>query len=251
MIQAFTRTWASFARRRNRITKRYPITNQRRYLRLHYVFFLTALLLPATLPGQSRNVGSIARAVDEHYNRLASLKGTFSEIYKGPGASRTESGSLWLKKPGRMRWEYHEPREKLFLTDSDNAYFYVPGEPQARQASLKKIDDIRSPLRYLLGKTKLAKEFDGLSLASDVAPLQPERIVLRGIPKGMNDRISEVLLEISPAHQITRIVIQETDGATTDFRFSEMHENVPLQDSLFRFNPPPGIKVIQDDQVAP
>jgi len=66
----------------------------------------------------------------------------------------------------------------------------------------------------------------------------------------MNERISEVLLEISSAHQITRIVIQEIDGATTDFRFSGMQENVPLQDSLFRFNPPQGIKVIQDDQVA-
>ena len=221
-------------------------------MRLHYVTFLIviAFLPPATLSGQSKSAGSIAGAVDEHYNRLASLKGTFSEIYKGPGASRSESGSLWLKKPGRMRWEYHEPREKLFLTDSENAYFYVLGEPQARKASLKKIDDIRSPLRYLLGKTKLAKEFDGLSLAPDVAPLQAGNTVLRGVPKGMTDRISEVLLEISPAHQITRILIQGVDGTTTDFRFSDMQENTPLPDSLFRFNPPPGIKVIQDNQVA-
>jgi len=211
---------------------------------------LTSLAAALSLHGQAVNVSSVARAVDEHYNRLSSMKASFSEIYKGPGALRSESGALWLKKPGRMRWEYREPRPKLFLTDSENAYFYVPGEPQARKASLKKIDDIRSPLRYLLGKTKLAREFDGLSLAPDVAPLQPGGIVLRGIPKGMNDRISEVLLEISPAHQITRIVIQETDGATTDFRFSEMQENVPLRDSLFRFNPPQGIKVIQDDQVA-
>jgi len=223
------------------------------YLRPYYLIplILASLSIASCLQGQPSNVSALARAVDEHYNRLTSLSGNFAEIYKGPGALRSESGALWLKKPGRMRWEYREPRPKLFLTDSQNAYFYVPGEPQARKASLKKIDDIRSPLRYLLGKTKLTREFDGLSLAPDVAPLQPRGIVLRGVPKGMNDRISEVLLEISPAHQITRIVIQETDGATTDFRFSEMHENVPLQDSLFRFNPPPGIKVIQDDQVAP
>lgn len=211
---------------------------------------MVSLLLAPFAPSQPVNVTATARAVDEHYNRLNSFSGDFVEIYKGPGASRSESGVLRLKKPGRMRWEYREPRPKLFLTDSENAYFYVPGEPQARRASLKKIDDIRSPLRYLLGKTKLAKEFDGLSLASDVAPLQPGGIVLRGVPKGMTDRISEVLLEISPAHQITRIVIQEIDGAVTDFRFSGMQENIPLQDSLFRFTPPPGIKVIQDDQVA-
>src|SRR5215831_3069946 len=177
MIQATTCTWANSGRRRNQVPKGYPIANQRRYLRLHHVIFLTAFLLPATLLGQSRSVGSIARAVDEHYNRLASLKGTFSEIYKGPGASRTESGSLWLKKPGRMRWEYHEPREKLFLTDSDNAYFYVPGEPQARKTPLKNLDDIRSPLRYLLGKTRLAKEFDALSFAPDIPPLEPGGVV--------------------------------------------------------------------------
>src|SRR5262249_549566 len=200
--------------------------------------------------GQAIDVASTARAVDDHYNQLKTFKGSFAEIYRGPGVSRSESGTVWLKKPGRMRWEYHEPREKLFLTDSENAYFYVLGEPQARKASLKKIDDIRSPLRYLLGKTKLAKEFDGLSLAPDVAPLQAGNTMLRGLPKGMTDRISEVLLEISPAHQITRILIQGVDGTTTDFRFSDMQENTPLPDSLFRFNPPPGIKVIQDNQVA-
>ena len=211
---------------------------------------LAYLLLGLFSQGQQVDVAATARAVDEHYNHLTSFTGAFTEIYKGPGASRSESGILWLKKPGRMRWEYREPREKLFLTDSENAYFYIPGEPQARRASLRKIDDIRSPLRYLLGKTKLTKEFDALSYAPDVTPLQPKGVVLRGIPKGMNDRISEVLLEISPAHEITRIVIQEIDSAVTDFRFSDMQENISLPDGLFRFNPPPGVRIIQDDQVA-
>src|SRR5262249_22415762 len=149
-----------------------------------------------------------------------------------------------------MRWEYREPKEKLFLTDSENAYFYGPGERQAKKTPLKKIDDIRSPLRYLLGKTKLEKELDHLSLAPDIAPLQPGGVVLRGIRIGMTDRIAEVLLEISPGHQITRIVLRGVDDATTDFRFSEMQENVPVADGFFRFNPPPGVQIIRDDQVA-
>ena len=204
------------------------------------------------IPGWSfaQDVLKTARAVDEHYNRLQSSKAAFTEIYSAPGISRTESGTMWLKKSGKMRWEYREPKEKLFLTDSQNAYFYVPGERQARKTSLKKIDDMRSPLRYLLGKTKLEKELDGLSLAPDTAPLQAGDVVLRGIPKAMADRISEILLEVSPAHQITRIVIQSTDGATTDFRFSGIEENVAVPDSLFHFNAPPGVATIQDDQVA-
>jgi outer membrane lipoprotein carrier protein len=212
---------------------------------------LVALLTGLASPVQAADAVSAARAVDEHYNRLQSFKGAFTEIYQAPGISRSESGVLWLKKPGKMRWEYREPKSKLFIVDSQNAYFYVPGERQARKTSLKKIDDIRSPLRFLLGKTKLEKELDGLSLAPDVVPLQPGGLVLRGVPKSMRERISEVLLEISPAHQITRIVIQGTDGTSTDFRFSQMEDNVPLADSFFRFQPPPGVATIQDDQAAP
>src|SRR5262249_23092958 len=133
---------------------------------------VTALLATPGLPGQAADVVATARAVDDHYNQLKSFKGSFEEIYHGPGVSRSESGTVWLKKSGRMRWEYREPKEKLFLTDSENAYFYVPGERQARKTPLKKIDDIRSPLRYLLGKTRLEKELDHLSLAPDITPIQ-------------------------------------------------------------------------------
>jgi len=208
-----------------------------------------ALTLSAN-PAPQADAKSTAEAVDQHYNRLKSLKSLFTETYEAPGISRSESGTLWLKKPGRMRWEYKEPREKLFLADSHTAYFYVPGERQARKTSIKNLDDIRSPLRYLLGKTKLEKELNGLSLAPDVPPLQQGDIVLRGVPKSMSDRISEVVLEISPAHQIVRIRILEVDGTTTDFRFKNIEENVPVQDSLFRFTPPPGVETIQDDRVA-
>jgi outer membrane lipoprotein carrier protein len=200
--------------------------------------------------GQQVDVKQIAHAVDEQYNHLKSLKSSFTETYQGPGMSRTEGGTLWLKKPGRMRWEYRQPREKLFVADSQTAYFYVPGERQARKTAIKNLDDIRSPLRYLLGKTKLEKELDGLSLAADIPPLTPGDTVLRGVPKNMKDRISDVVLEISPAHQIVRILIHEVDGTSTDFRFSQIEANIPVQDSLFRFTPPPGVETIQDDRVA-
>lgn len=212
---------------------------------------IAALLLLLSLPvNAAASVKEIAQATDKHYNNLKTFKADFTEIYQGPGVSRTESGVLWLKKPGRMRWEYKQPEQKLFLSDSHTAYFYVPGERQARKTSLKNLDDIRSPLRYLLGKTKLEKELEGLSLATDVAPIQPGDTVLRGVPTNMKDRISDVVLEISPSFQIDRIVIHEVDNTTTDFRFFNTTENVPVQDSLFRFTPPPGVEVIEENQIT-
>jgi len=208
------------------------------------------LLTIVSLGAQSPSVGGTARAVDNYYNHLKSLKAEFTEVYQGQGMSRTESGTLWLKKPGRMRWDYHVPREKLFLIDSDHAYFYVTGEQQARKTPLKNLDDIRSPLRYLLGKTKLEKELEALSFAPDLTPLEPGNVVLRGVPKGMKEQISSVVLEISPAHEIRRIVIHGVDDTVTDFRFSQLEANVPVEDSLFRFTPPPGVTMVEDSQVA-
>ncbi|HKR93891.1 MAG TPA: hypothetical protein VJW55_00930, partial [Candidatus Angelobacter sp.] len=96
----------------------------------------------------------------------------------------------------------------------------------------------------------LEKELEGLSLAPDLQPIVAGDIVLRGVPKVMKDRVSSVILEISPAHQIHRIVIRGVDDSTTDFRFSQIEENIPVQDSLFRFIPPEGVQTIEDNQVT-
>jgi outer membrane lipoprotein-sorting protein len=66
----------------------------------------------------------------------------------------------------------------------------------------------------------------------------------------MKDRVGEVLLEVSPERRIIRIVIRETDGTTTDFHFSNLEEDLPMPDSLFRFVPPPGIEIIDQQQIS-
>ena len=86
-------------------------------------------------------------------------------------------------------------------------------------------------------------------MAPDVVPSQPGDTVLRGVPKGMKDRVSDVWLEITPANQIVRIVVHGVDGTTTDFHFAQLEENIPVQDSFFRLQLPPGVTVIEEDQI--
>ena len=108
--------------------------------------FFTAMSLAAitlSLGIAIEDVHSIAAAVDEHYNHLRTLQAEFTEVYRGSGMERTESGTLWLakgglKKPGKMRWEYRSPREKLFVSDGKDAWFYVPGDRQARRTEARK-----------------------------------------------------------------------------------------------------------------
>ena len=208
---------------------------------------LCGLPAKSSLASTQVDVHAIAQAVDNHYNHLRSLQAEFTEIYRGNGMDRSESGTLWLKKPRKMRWEYRSPREKLFLSDGENAWFYVPGERQARKEPFKKLEDMRSPLGFLLGKTKLEKELKGLSLAPDVAPLGTGDLVLRGIPNGMQEQISEVLLEITPDHRIAGIILESTDDTTTEYRLTEQKENVGVADERFRFEPPAGVETIEGE----
>jgi len=191
------------------------------------------------------DVKTIAAAVDTHYNHLRSLEAEFTEVYRGSGMERTETGTLWLKKPGKMRWEYRSPKEKLFVSDGKNAWFYVPEDRQARKTAAKKLEDVRSPLAFLLGKTRLEKELHGLSLAPDVEPLASGNVVLRGVPEALADRVSEILIEITSDYRIARIVIQEVDGAATEYRFGEMKEDLAIADGRFEFKPPTGTETVE------
>jgi outer membrane lipoprotein carrier protein len=196
-------------------------------------------------PHQDEDVHQLAHAVDDHYNHLRSLEADFTEIYRGEGAEREESGQLWLKKPRKMRWEYRSPKEKLFVSDGQSVWFYLPAEKQLRKTDFQKLDDLRSPIAFLLGKTKLEKELQGLSKAVDQVPSNPGDIVLRGVPRGMADQVSEVLLEITPSHQIARIILTDPEGGTTEFRFSNWQENLEFADSRFHFSPPAGVETVE------
>jgi len=212
-------------------------------------FFCWLLFVAVALPVQAQNddVRPFARAVDAPYKHLRSQQSDFTEIYRGDGPERVESGTLWLKKPRKMRWEYRSPKEKLFISDGQAVWFYLPAEQQLRKTALRKLDDWRSPVAFLLGKTKLENELRGLSKVVDQSPLGAGNTLLRGVPEAMAGQVSEVQLEITPSDQIVRIVLLEADGASTEFRFAGWKENVELSDSRFQFTPPPGVEAVEGE----
>ncbi len=206
-----------------------------------WVITTTAAAAPAI------DIRAIAQAVDQHYNHLRTLQAEFTESYRGAGAERVETGTLWLKKPGKMRWEYRSPREKLFLSDGKDGWFYLPDDKQVRKTPVRKLDDLRSPLAFLLGKARLEKQLQGLSLAPDQTPLVSGNMVLRGVPKNLADRVSQVLVEVSPDSRIVRIQMHEVDGSVTEYRFDQQQENVQIADQQFHLTVPAGVELIEGD----
>ena len=201
---------------------------------------LLALHCAPNLAAQAASDPALIRRVDDHYNHLRTLRARYTERYTGMGMDRSESGTLTLKKPGLMRWSYDAPSGKLFVLDGKFAWFYTPGDAQVSRAPAKQLDDLRSPLRLLLGHTQLSKELDQLATAPDGANFR-----ITGVPKGMAQRVHLLTLIVTPSGTIERMKLEETDGATTEFTFSGIEEDIPLPPSEFIFTPPPGIPIVE------
>lgn len=208
--------------------------------------FVAAALLFTSAYAQERSPSAkdsahdLAARVDRHYNQLRSLKAGFTESYQGMGVKRTESGTMLLLKPGRMKWDYTSPQGKIFLLDGKFAWFYTRGDRQVQRIPAKELDDLRSPLRFLLGHTELEKEMSGLTVAA--AP--NGCFTLTGQPKGQEKRVTRVTLTLTAEANILAIEIEEPDGALTRFTFTGEQPNVAIPEETFHFTPPPGVPVV-------
>lgn len=209
-------------------------------LLLFLAFCLSVSAQQTSQPAQNLSAHDMAQRVDRHYNQLHSLKAAFTESYEGLGMKRTESGTLLLLKPERMKWEYSSPAGKLFLLDGQWGWFYSRGDSQVQRVRARELDDLRSPLRFLLGHTQMEKEMNNLALRSTSGG----RFVLSGQPKGLEERVVRLSLTVSADGTITGIEMQETDGALTRFTFTGETSNVEIPLGTFRFTPPAGVPIV-------
>ncbi len=155
----------------------------------------------------------------------------------------TESGTLRLRKPGRMRWDYTDPAGKLFLADGKSIYLYTPASNQVEKMKMKESEDMRVPLAFLLGKLNFEKEF------RDFETREEEGLTwITGKPRSDNLPYTKVAFAISPDFRIHRVQVTGYDRSITDFAFSEEKLNPPMDGKVFRFQLPTGAKLVEDLQ---
>jgi len=191
-------------------------------------------------------LAGLLRGMESRYNRLKTIRLRFEQIYRqGRQVMRRESGTLFLLKPGKMRWQYEEPEPKLFLADGRNLTLYVPSENRATQMAMKEADDLRTPFAFLLGRLRFDEEFERLEPSSDFAPLEDGNTVIQAVPKRLPERVAWIVFEVTPALEIRRLIFEEPGGIQTEFRFAGEEANPALALQLFYFQPLPGTELIQ------
>lgn len=223
----------------------------------------------ASAGGISPQAAPIVRALEQRYHRARTLKATFLERFSDARQSaQVESGTVYFGQPARMRWEYESPENKLFLSDGKTVWFYVPADHTVTRTPVKQSADWRTPLALLTGDVKLSQLCDQVDLA-ERSPAEPGRVVLRCLPRGekraareaakqnsgvaaiagLSQPFDQVLIEVSPTTgELGDVRVLQPGGVEIEYRFGNWDENPFAPESLFHFQAPAGVAIVDGSQ---
>jgi outer membrane lipoprotein carrier protein len=207
---------------------------------------LSALLLmaPPVAAGQARPAAlDTARAVQQKYDRVKDFTADFTQVYEGGVLKKTSSerGTVQIKKPGRMRWEYTAPDKKIFVSDGRKIYSYVPADKQVIVSSVPPDDEATTAVLFLAGKGNLTRDFN-VSYADTAAD---GTWALRLDPRQKQRDYDWLVLGVDPKTlQIRSLTAADQQGGRSTFQFSNYRENTGLADAVFTFKIPRGADVI-------
>lgn len=192
--------------------------------------------LPGLLEAGDPRIEADVAALQRKYSGMRDLQMDFVQKYGWPGRRpRTESGQVFLRRPGFMRWEYREPEEKLFLSDGETIHFYLPDRKQVQKSRVGRSRDRRLPFLFLLGRGNLKRDFSRIEWARE-KPFFAGNKVLAATPGKAAGPVAEVLMEYDPGRmQLQRVALIERGGARNDFIFTNIRENAGLSKGLFDF----------------
>ncbi len=204
--------------------------------------FTASLLLAAQVSGSDETLArNLVRTLEQHHAQTTDLVARFSQSYRSGllGREITERGVVQIKPPGRMRWEYKDPEDKLFVTDGRTFYFYVPADKQVIVSE----QDVKHSLaaRLLSGKGGILDEFT----ATVEEPEEQGVLRLKLVPRQPQADVERATVDLEPRGRIRAILLEDVQGNRTRFRFDDVRENTGVADRLFRFEVPKGVEVIR------
>ncbi len=218
-------------------------------MRIPALLTATALVLLAAAPrGAEPTANELAEALQKKYDGVRSFTADFSHVYRG-GALRkelTEKGRLQVMKPGKMRWIYTSPEEKVFISDGVKVYSYIPADKQVIVGTVPADDSATTPALFLAGKGNVTRDF--VASMGEVPAGQPAGTkALKLVPRKPQPDYEWLVLLLDPASLSLRgLVTADAQGGTSSMAFTNLKENVTLSDKDFAFSIPRGVDVVTD-----
>ena len=184
----------------------------------------------------------VAAALQKKYDAIRDFTADFVQESEGGllRKKQTERGVVQVKKPGKMRWDYKSPEQKLFLSDGRHIYLHVPADNQVIVSNVPEQDEATTAVLFLVGKGNLTRDFT-VSYAEGGGP---DTYALRLQPK-LPERDYDWLQLIVDRKtlQIRTLSAADSQGGRSTFQFSNFKENTGLSDKTFTFKIPRGADV--------
>jgi outer membrane lipoprotein carrier protein len=191
-----------------------------------------------------------AKALQRRYEAVRDLEASFEQTTRSvalgqPGASAKSRGSVVFAKPGRMRWTYLEPEPSLVVSDGKELWIYDVANREAQRLTVTEAYLSGAALSFLLGEGEILRDFEVKALecgdAASLLDLVPRQAATYERLQARIDPRSGELLETT--------VIDLLGNATT-VALRDLRVNRDPAASLFRFEPPPGVRVLDLDAGA-
>jgi outer membrane lipoprotein carrier protein len=186
-------------------------------------------------------------ALEQAQRKVTDLKATFRQTAVNKALNQTieARGTLYLKKPGRLRWEYQTPTPQEIVSDGTRLWIYTP--------ELKQVNVTAAPAAlagpagsFLQGLGQVREHFDPRFL-NPAQPVDAEGLVVLDLaPKRPQPLLTRLIVSVDPGTWLVRqAIVHDELGNTVTVRFGDTVVNSGLSDSLFVFVPPPGVAVVQ------
>jgi outer membrane lipoprotein carrier protein len=205
--------------------------------------FLLALALMLSCDARAAGGPSLKHVLDgvqRRYENTQSFSASFTEEIQAVGSNKRErAGTMYLQKPGKMRWNFKAPDTETIVSDGTTLYNYDPDLDQVIETPLKQALASSSAAAFLLGVGKLQSEFDA-SIPPGSASSSVTRVLLT--PRAGGNQID---LSVDPkTFEILALTLKDQLGNTTAISFSDIKWNVSMSDSLFTFKVPAGADIV-------
>jgi outer membrane lipoprotein carrier protein len=222
------------------------------------------LLLMLLAPSSAKDAGKIVLRMEARYHSAKTLQATFLERYVENGSVvRTEAGTAYFRRPGKMRWEYERPEKDLFLVDGKTAWFYVPADHTVTRVPARQSGDLRTPLALLAGQMKVSRICSRVEFSDGEKPLVESDVVLRCLVRGEKENGASVeepentlaagandavFFEVAPdSGELARLIVRQAGGISVEFRFENWRFDPAIPDAMFRFEPPAGVAIVNGE----
>ena len=199
------------------------------------------IALLSSMPLCAQGLDQVIAAIELRYNRLATMRSEFEQSMEYAGRQRmVEAGTLYLRRPGKMRWDYNKPEGKIAIGDGERFRMYNPTSNQVRQMRVDETADLRAPLSFLLGRMRLKRQFKNLRIQA----IDGEGVLIAEGRTG-KEYYSRVEFAYDPADfGLRRIKVYGRDDSVNIFQFENETVNPTLDLELFEFRSPAGAEVL-------